>query len=318
MHPILFEIPVFHFPIHSYGIALALSFIAGIILSSFRAKNRALDSEVVSDVGLYIIVAAILGARIYYVFLHFDEFKGNPLSIINPFQQSGVGIGGLVMYGGFIGAIAAGLLYFRLKRRPFLPYADAIAPSLGFGIFLTRIGCYLNGCCYGGPTTSPIGVVFPRGCAAGNYQLHLTAEKAALLGEHIDTVPLFPSQLFLSAGGLLIGVIVLLAGHKRLFHGFEFYLTGALYSVHRFAVDFTRHYDSATEKLGPLSHNQIVCIVLFIIFLGLMLQGAMFNSDAAPHNAGNGVKHDDEDMSGRSATSSPASDPATEPLPDNR
>jgi phosphatidylglycerol:prolipoprotein diacylglycerol transferase len=266
MHPVLFK--VFNFPIHSYGFMLALSFLFGIWLSSWRAKKRGLNPEVIADVGFWVILSAILGARLYYVFLHFEEFRDNLLSIVNPFQEGMVGIGGLVMYGGFIGAIVAGVVYFRLKKVPFLPYADAIAPSVGFGIFLTRIGCYLNGCCMGAASTGPCSVSFPAGSPAGAFQ------------HHIHATGLYPSQLFESAGGLVIAIIVLAVGYAKPFTGLQFYLVGIMYTILRFVVDFSRHYE-AKEHLGPLSHNQVVCIVLFIIFAGLILKQMLFKEEAS-------------------------------------
>jgi phosphatidylglycerol:prolipoprotein diacylglycerol transferase len=263
MHPVLFRI--LNFPIHSYGFMLALSFLAGIWVASVRAKRMNLNPEVISDLGFWVILSAIVGSRLYYVFLHFEEFEGNLFGIINPFQNGGVGIGGLVMYGGFIGAIVAGIIFFRVKKLPFHPYADASAPAIGIGIFLTRIGCFLNGCCYGAPTESWCAVHFPPGSPAGSYQV-----RAGVDG-------LYPSQLFLSAGGLAIAGIIIAMGKRKPFVGFHFYLTGLLYSVLRFIVDFTRVYGT-DERLGPLSHNQVVCIVLFVIFGGLILKNIMQSS----------------------------------------
>jgi phosphatidylglycerol:prolipoprotein diacylglycerol transferase len=276
MHPVVFTLPFVNFPIHSYGLMLALSFICGIMLSSWLARRNHLNPEVISDAGFWIIIAAILGARLYYVFLHFDEFSGNLASIIWPAQQDQCGIGGLVMYGGVIGAIGAGLLYFKLKKITALPYLDIMAPSVGFGIFLTRIGCFLNGCCYGAPTTSGLGVTFPISSPAGHYQhlMHATA--------------LYPSQLFDSFGGLIIGIIVLAFTLKKVFTGFPFYLVCFLYAIQRFFVDFSRYYGD-NERLGPLSHNQIVCIILFIIFGGMILKNILFregeNSPPGGHPA---------------------------------
>jgi len=257
MHPVLFKI--FTFPVHSYGMMLALSFLFGIWLSTSRAKKRGLNPEIIADVGFWVIISAIIGARLYFVILHPEEFRGNWLDAINPFQEGMVGIGGLVMYGGFIGAIVSAFIYFRIKKLPFLPYADALAPSVGFGIFLTRIGCFLNGCCYGAGTTGSCSVSFPNISPAGSYQ------------EHIHAAGLYPSQLFESVGGLLIALIILAVGLKRPFAGLQFYLTGILYTILRFMIDFSRHYE-ASEKIGMLSHNQIVCIVLFIVFAGLILK----------------------------------------------
>ena len=264
MHPVFFKIG--SFPIHSYGVMLALSFLFGIMLSSWRAKKAGLDPNVIPDVGFWLIIAAILGSRLYYVLLHFEEFKDNLLSIINPFQGDVVGIGGLVMYGGFIGAIVAGIIFFKLRKLPFLPYADALAPSVGFGIMLTRIGCFMNGCCYGGAGHGHLAVNFPLSSPAGMYQ------------SHIEATGLYASQLFESVGGLLIGLIILMVGRMKPFTGLQFYLAGLLYCVLRFVVDFSRYY-SANEHVGPLSHNQIVCIVLFIVFTGLILKNVLFKDE---------------------------------------
>jgi phosphatidylglycerol:prolipoprotein diacylglycerol transferase len=270
MHPILFSI--FGFPIHSYGFMLALSFLFGIWFASWRAKRNGLDPNIISDLGFWVILAAIIGARLYYVILHFEEFSGDITGIFNPFHKGNLGIGGLVMYGGFIGAIVAGVVFFRNKKLPFLPYADISCASLGFGIFLTRIGCFLNGCCYGAPTASSCGVAFPISSPAGEYmhQIHAHA--------------LIPSQLIESGGGLVIALIILLVSTRKTFVGFRFFLTGLMYSVLRFIVDCTRFY-TPHEKLGPLSHNQVICIVFFVLFSGLILRNFV-SSEQPPSNPG--------------------------------
>ena len=119
MHPVLFNI--ISFPIHSYGVMLALSFFFGILLSGWRAKKAGLDPNVIPDVGFWVIIAAIFGSSLYYVFLHYEEFKDNLLSIVNPFQGGMVGIGGLVMYGGFIGAIFQECNFFNPVNYLFFP-----------------------------------------------------------------------------------------------------------------------------------------------------------------------------------------------------
>jgi phosphatidylglycerol:prolipoprotein diacylglycerol transferase len=244
---------------------LALSFLVGIWIATVRAKKAGLNPTVIADVGFWVILAAIVGARLYYVLLHFDEFSGDLLSIVNPFHHGFVGIGGLVMYGGFIGAIAASIVFFVVKKLPFHPYADASAPSIALGVLLTRIGCFMNGCCYGSPSAAH-GISFPSESAAGVYQheMHATG--------------LYPSQLYESAGGLLMFLIILASGRLKTFSGFQFYLMGLCYSVLRFIVDFSRYY-GANERLVGLSHNQIVCIVLFVIFGGLILKGFLFKEE---------------------------------------
>jgi phosphatidylglycerol:prolipoprotein diacylglycerol transferase len=264
MHPVVFQIG--KLVIHSYGLMLALSFLLGIWYSGWRAKKRGLDPLIISDIGFWLILAAIIGSRLYYVALHFEEFRNDLAAIFNPFHGGSLGIGGLVMYGGLIGTLCASLIFFKIKKLPFLPYADVCAPAFGFGYFLTRIGCFLNGCCYGKPATHGFGIHFPPNSPAGSYQVHLHADK------------LIPSQLYLSLGGLIIALIVIAAGRKKIFAGFEFYLTIVLYSILRFSVDFTRYY-APDEKLASLSHNQIVCIAVFVVFLGLIVKNIVFTGE---------------------------------------
>jgi phosphatidylglycerol---prolipoprotein diacylglyceryl transferase len=265
MHPVLFTIPGINFPIHAYGFMLALSFLLGIWIASERAKRAGLNPVVIADVGFWVICAAIVGSRAYYVLLHFEEFRNDLWAIVNPFNHGLVGIGGLVMYGGFIGAILAAVFYFKKKKIPFLPYADASAPSVALGVALTRIGCFLNGCCFGSSAAHG-GITFPASSAAGMYQ------------HEVHAAGLYPSQLYEFAGGLLIFLLLLLVGRKKPFTGFIFYSLGLLYSVLRFMVDFSRFYGPG-ERLAGLSHNQIVCIILFIIFGGLILRGVLFKEE---------------------------------------
>jgi len=270
MHPILFR--VFSFPIHSYGFMLALSFLFGIWFATYRAKKAGLDENVPADIGFWIIISAIVGARLYYVMTHFHEFRGDLWSIVNPFHNGVVGIGGLVMYGGFIGAILASLVYFRIKKLPVLPYADILAPSVGFGIMFTRIGCFLNGCCWGQPTDAFCAVSFPLSSPAGMYQAEVHA------------TGLLPAQLFESTGGLIIAITLLLVDRKKPFNGILFYLLCIMYAVLRYIMEAIRVY-SPGEMLFGITHNQVICIALFIIFGGLSVRGFLVKSDSvAPLN----------------------------------
>jgi phosphatidylglycerol:prolipoprotein diacylglycerol transferase len=269
MYPIIFRIG--HFAVHSWGVMLACSVFAGISLSLKRAKTRELEPEIIPDVAFILLVAGIIGARIYYVVLHLEDFEQNLSLIVNPFTGETFGFGGLVLYGGLIGAIGAGFVYLHIKKVSFLDYADVIAPSLGFGIFLTRIGCFLNGCCYGKPTKLFFGVHFPSDSAAGAFQRRVAENSCVMESE----IKLLPSQLFLSAGGLIIAFLVLFIGRKKLFKGFEFYVFLMLYAVDRFLIDFLRYY-APDEKCGFFSHNQIICFVLFAVSLCLILKNIPF------------------------------------------
>ncbi|MFP4522242.1 MAG: prolipoprotein diacylglyceryl transferase [Fibrobacterota bacterium] len=256
MHPVLIEIgPV---PIHSYGFMLMLSFLFGIWLTAARASKYGIKKEHVTDLAFYIIIAVIIGARGYYVLLHYKEFIDNPGAIFNPLQNGKlVGIGGLVMLGGVILGAAAGFLFVYLKKIPSLIMADSAAPAIASGVFLTRIGCFLNGCCWGVHTKSFLGVSFPASCPAG-----------AVSGG----APVFPTQLFSSFNGLLIFIILLWAEKRwKTFHGFTFLLFLMLYSIHRFFIDYIRYYPECETFFG-MTHNQIILLLTFSVSLGLFLK----------------------------------------------
>lgn len=268
MHPTLFHIG--SFPIPSYGTMLALSFLSGILLAMYTAKKRGLNPDNVADVGLYTIISAIIGARLYYVATHFHEFRppyGSLLDIVNPFQGGRVGISGLVMYGGFIAAIAVAALYFKVKKLPVLPYLDVCSPSVGVGIALTRVGCFLNGCCYGVAAKAGglLSVSYPKVqplSPAGYYQYSINASG------------LLPTQFFESAGGIVIAVTLFLVGRSKFyFAGLQFYLLIVMYAVLRFFIETVRYIE--TQKIGPFSHNQVICMVLFLVFGGIVVRGFM-------------------------------------------
>lgn len=257
MRPVLFQL--FGFSVPPYGFMLALSFLLGTGLAAWRARRDELDPEAILDLAILIIIGVGLGSRLYYVLLHLDEFHGNPLNAFNPFREGGAG-GGLVMYGGLVGGLLAGFLYLRLKRLSFPRYADAFAPSIALGVFLTRIGCFLNGCCYGKAWDGPLAVTFPATSSAGRFQ------------EAVQAAGLHPSQLYESFGGLVILVLVLTVGRCwRRWEGLQFYLVILMYTVLRFLVELTRHFEPG-ERLGPLTHNQVVCLILFAVFGVLALR----------------------------------------------
>ncbi len=261
MHPVLFKLGPLE--IHAYGLMLAISFVLGILLAARRAKNAGIDPNRITDLGVLVAVSAIVGARLFYVVRHMDEFRGHWTDTFNPFQSTGqVGIGGLTLLGGVILAIITSYVYLRAKGLPFLRVADMVAPSLGLGIFLTRIGCFLNGCCYGVPTHLPWGISFPQGCAA-HYQY--------------GSVPLHPSQLYSSLGGLAIFLALLALERRRAFDGYLFYVFLIFYGMGRFLVDFVRYYEPSMVlvRFGavPISYNQGISFLMLLVGLAGLIAG---------------------------------------------
>jgi len=168
VHPIAFKLG--SFTIHWYGVMMALAFIAGLWTAMRRARREKISGETIADVTLWLMIGAILGARFVYVTTYWkEEFADQPLSEIFMIQH-----GGLVYYGGLIGAAIAGIIYIRWKKLPLWKIADIVAPSIALGSMFGRTGCLLNGCCYGRPTGLPWGIRFPADHPTGGVPVHPT------------------------------------------------------------------------------------------------------------------------------------------------
>ena len=228
---------------------LALSFLLGIVLASRRAAKRGVSPNLIYDMSIILIITAIVGSRGLYILTHIENYN-SILDIIALWQ------GGATYYGGLILAIAGAVVYLRVKKISFLKIADICSPSIAAGIFLTRIGCFLSGCCFGLPTDSSLGVVFPPGSPAGNIYPHL----------HIH-----PSQLYSSFYGLVILVLLLLLERKKIFDGFTFSFLCIFYGLARFITDFFRFYEDSAFVYGLITSNQLISIGLIVLGVVLLI-----------------------------------------------
>ncbi len=244
MHPTLFKIGTFE--IHSYGLLLAVAFLVAIQIFVSRGKRRGIPEEKLHTISLIILILAIVGGRGLFVLTHWSDYASEPLAMLRLWE------GGLMLYGGYILAIAGGILYVRRSGLAVWKIADAAAPAMALGIGIGRLGCFLNGCCFGLPSTLPWAVRFP----AGSYS------SFAYPGS-----PLHPSQLYLALAGALLFVVLLRLDQTPRFDGRLFWIAVAFDAVLRFGIDFTRYYDSTSflGKVGGLSFNinQVLSALLF-------------------------------------------------------
>ncbi len=141
MHPILLKTP--YFTIYSYGLCMAVAVMLAWVLSSRLARRAPYSSSQAADLLFVLFFSGVIGARLFYVLQHPSEYMGRWHAMF--FLQEG----GLVWYGGFIGAVACGMLYARWRGIPILPWADLFSPALALSQAVGRFGCWLNGCCFG-------------------------------------------------------------------------------------------------------------------------------------------------------------------------
>ncbi|OGJ85630.1 MAG: prolipoprotein diacylglyceryl transferase [Candidatus Raymondbacteria bacterium RifOxyA12_full_50_37] len=241
------------FAVHTYGLCLAAGFLIGYALSVKRAKQAGFDPAFIGDLLLFVIAGAILGARILYVALNFSEFKGDLFSIINPMQDNGTfGCGGLVFIGGLICASATTIAYMLMKKKPVLATLDIVVPGVAFGLAIGRIGCLLNGCCFGKACTLPWGMSFPADSPAGYYQ-------AAVHAAHLH-----PSQIYMTLGALTVGLLLLALERYKRFNGHTTILFVIFYGIDRSIVDCFRYYPRSELHAG-FTHNQIVLFIASVI-----------------------------------------------------
>jgi phosphatidylglycerol:prolipoprotein diacylglycerol transferase len=168
VHPIAFQLGPL--TIHWYGVMIALAFLAGLWTATRRARRENISGEKIADIVLWLMIGSIIGARTVYVTTYWrDEFADQPFSEVFMIQH-----GGLVYYGGLIGAAIAGFIYMGRKKMPLWKTSDVLAPSIALGNVFGRIGCLLNGCCYGRPTNMPWGIRFPAGHQYAGVPVHPT------------------------------------------------------------------------------------------------------------------------------------------------
>ena len=173
MFPELFRIPFIGYPVHSYGLMLVLGLICAIELMKFLARRSQLNPEHFANAAVLALVSGLIGARIAYVVQFHTEFSGGTFAE-NAWNAINLTSGGLVYYGGFLLAFPTLVVYAIWKKIPLLRGMDIVAPSLMIGLAFGRVGCFLNGCCYGQPCdlNSPIAVSFPYDSPAYQDDYH--------------------------------------------------------------------------------------------------------------------------------------------------
>ena len=251
MHPELLHWGFVH--IRSYGVMLAVAFLVGTTIALREARRLRLDEDKVVSVILLALVAGVLGARGLYVIEHVEEFRQEWGSALALWQ------GGLTLYGGIVAGTFVGLLAARRLGLSMWLVADALTPSLALGTAFGRVGCFLNGCCYGRPTRLPWGVVFPPDSFAGL---------------EFGTTPVHPAQLYFALAGLALFLLAWLLRRALSPPGVLFWTIIGLFALVRIPLDFTRAYEieSRILEIGGLSITESqVTSLLIALFAGLMI-----------------------------------------------
>lgn len=257
MHPIAFHLG--NLPVHWYGVMLAAGFYAGLWTAGRRCRRDGLSAEKLMDLAPWLIIGAIVGARTLYVTTYWKEsFAGESWTEIFMIQH-----GGLVYYGGLIGAVLGGGIFIRWKKLPLWKTADALAPSIALGYVFGRIGCLLNGCCYGRVCEAPWAVHYPEGHETYPHAVH-------------------PTQIYDSLLNLVLYLGLAWVYRRKKFDGQVFALYLLCYAVTRsIAETFRGDYNQAHQH-GGLTPAHLVSIG--ILAAGAGLYAVLGRPSARPAN----------------------------------
>ena len=231
MHPILFQLGFL--TLRSYGAMMALSFTLGILVSVYLNRKDGRSDDIILDLSSWVMLGAVVGARALYVVVQPAEYLAEPWKVIAVWE------GGLVYYGGLIGATITAYWYLRRTKAPIWAIGDCVAPGLALGQVSGRFGCWFNGCCYG-REDQVHGVIFPS------------------LG---DNIPHLPVMLYEAAFCLGFAILLFRFWHHKRFHGQIFWSFVLGYGLWRFGIEFLRgDVERGVLINGALSPSQWISL----------------------------------------------------------
>jgi phosphatidylglycerol---prolipoprotein diacylglyceryl transferase len=239
MHSILFRIGPF--PVYSYGFMLMLAFLAATAVAVRLGKQRGIQPEYIFDLTAAILVSAIIGARLLYVALQWSYFRDHPDHIVRLWE------GGLSFHGGLVGGLLAGIVYCRRRGLSFLRMGDVVAPGVALGYAIGRVGCFLNGCCYGGPTDLPWACRFHDPPITGPL-----------------TPPSHPTQIYASIINLGVFYLLLRIFRRQRVTGQVLWSYIVFYAVYRFGIEFLRAGVTAQVAAAGLTQAQWASIGMLL------------------------------------------------------
>ena len=252
MWPTLFTVPGVGYPVHAFSLMLVLGAASGVFLTAWRAKRSGLDPEVVLELAVWVLGGGFVGARVYYLLQHPEDVH----SVADVFK---VWRGGIVFYGCILGGLAGTAIYHRRHPFPFWPMADAVAPALAIGVALGRVGCFLNGCCFGAVCDphAPWAVAFP----AGSLAWHRHVEAGWIGPDAARSLPVHAKQLYGALSGLALLIAATAYYPRRRRDGEVMALVMIGYPVTRFLMEFARG-DASGWHFG-LTISQYISLGLF-------------------------------------------------------
>jgi len=239
MDPVAFYIG--SFPVMSYGVLAALGVAVGILVVLREGRRLGWDSDALLDLSLYLVLAGVIGSRLLYAAIEWEQFAARPLDLLKIWE------GGLSWFGALAAGLAVAVWWTRRRGIHLGALGDLLALGVAAGYPFGRIGCFLNGCCYGHPTDLPWAVAFP-----------------------FDGVPRHPTQLYSFGIGLLIFAVLWGWRRRKPFDGYLMWLYLLLYAAYRFVMDFWRETPPGPDGLTV---GQAGSLAVMAVALGFLWRG---------------------------------------------
>jgi phosphatidylglycerol---prolipoprotein diacylglyceryl transferase len=277
MDPELFRIPGLGIPIHSYGLLIVIGFLLSTFLANLESRRRGLP-DFVYDLGFVVLLSGILGARLWY-FIQFYEKEYEGRSLFAFFE---IWKGGLVFYGGGIGGLLGSLLYLRWRKLPLADCLDAVSPFVPIGMAFGRLGCFMNGCCFGKYCGDrfPFGLIFPK-INNPNADPPLSpvfqsqVANGMILQSDPAPLPVYPTQLMEAGYDFLMCGFLYWYARKGAPRYANSTLLFIMYGFGRFSVEFLR--GDHTRYYYGLTISQIFSI-FFVLTFGLIFISLITNN----------------------------------------
>jgi phosphatidylglycerol:prolipoprotein diacylglycerol transferase len=258
-------------PVFGYGMMVLLGFLAALWFSCARAKAVGYSPELIMDSAFYILISGVAGGRLAYLIqyrhLVFPPGIGLGEAI---FRAVNLSEGGLVLLGALVGGGLGVVGFFWSRRLSILEFADLLMPAVFIGVGFGRIGCLLNGCCFGDRCALPWAIYFPK----GSVTWMILVERGFLSPDAAATLPLHPTQIYSSLDGFLLAGVTAIYYWYRRHPGDVLALGCLLYSITRFFIEFLRSDEMGQLGTG-LTISQLYCLGIFTLGLALLLTGPL-------------------------------------------
>jgi phosphatidylglycerol:prolipoprotein diacylglycerol transferase len=253
MRRVLFEVPGLGLKVFGFGAMIVMAVYAAVSLTAWRARREKLDPQAVYDLAVWLLLGGVIGARLFFVLQHRETID----SVWDVFK---IWQGGIVFYGCILGGLIGSTLYWLRHPFPFRPMADAVAPALAIGLALGRIGCFLNGCCYG-DTCDPVQIPWAGRFPAESPPWVDHVRQGLIAPYATSSLPVHPTQLYSALDGLILLGLLSAFFPLRRKDGEVMALLMVTYPISRFLIEYLR--DDEAVFFAGMTISQSISVLVF-------------------------------------------------------